>query len=157
MNDNEILGLLIYATELDGRHTPNEAKVYAWREVLDEGAPGMTVEFARDVIRKHYANQDVMLSPAMLVRAHREQRRSATDARLALSGSNSEAHCGRTDCACTHTEPCFKGWFDELPGVTSPCPVCRPTLANALDWCAPLGQRTDADYSRIRNRKWEDA
>jgi len=153
MTDEEILGLLIYANELDGRHSPNEAKVYAWQEVLEAGAPGMAVEFAKEQIKKHYGNYEVMLSPSMLVTAYRKSRRIAAEARIALEQDGPERHCQRTGCLCTHAEPCYKGWIDS-DYATSPCPICRSDLAFALDKVAPVGQRSEHDFSVIRNRHW---
>lgn len=151
MTDDEILGLLIYANELDGRHSPNEAKVYAWQEVLEQGAPGMTVQFAKDQIKKHYSLVDAMITPAVLVNAWKQARRIAAEARIAQEQHSPERHCGRTGCLCTHTEPCFKGWFDS-EYETSPCPVCRSSLAHVLAKVGPPGGRTDSDLSIIRHR-----
>lgn len=151
MNDADVLGLLIYANELDGRHSPNEAKVYAWQEVLQESAPNMNVGFARDTITKHYANTDVMLTPATLVSAWKRYVKFQSDTHISASASSSERHCGKANCICTHGEPCFKGWVD-YDTYTSPCRMCRGDLANALDQIAALGQRSDHDWSTLRHR-----
>ena len=155
MNDNDVLGLLIYANELDGRHSPNEAKVYAWQEALEAGARTMTVEFAKDFIRKHYGTTDAMLSPSMLVTAWNKSRRIAAEARLALEGNSAETHCGRGGCMCTHDDPCYKGWID-TDSSTSPCPICRTDLSFVLAKVGAPGNRTEADFSLIRNRQWGD-
>ena len=155
MNDNDVLGLLIYANELDGRHAPNEAKVYAWREVFDASAPGMDVQFAKDVIKRHYSLHETMVSPARLVQAWNANRRAATEARMAFQGSGKDAHCNRSACRCTHDEPCFKGWID-TDTSTAPCPMCRPGLLDTLLRVAPLGHRLEHDYSAIRSRTWVD-
>jgi len=155
MKDDEILGLLIYANELDGRHSPNEAKVYAWQEVLESGAPGMTVTFAKEQIKKHYGMMDTMLTPAMLVTAWKQARRIAAEARIATEQREPERHCGRAGCLCTHDEPCFKGWFD-TDYVTSPCPICRTDLAHVLTKVGGPGDRTESDWSQIRHRSWDN-
>lgn len=155
MNDNEVLGLLIYANELDGRHSPNEAKVYAWQEVLEAGAPGMTVEFAKEQIKKHYGIMDSMLTPSMLVTAWKVARRIAAEARIATEQREPERHCGKTGCLCTHGDPCFKGWMDS-DTVTSPCPVCRSDLSHVLAKVGDPGYRTDSDQSLIRHRHWAE-
>jgi len=155
MNDNDVLGLLIYANELDGRHAPNEAKVYAWQEALQEGAASLTVDFAKDFIRKHYANTDVMLSPSMLVTAWNKSRRIAAEARLALEHHNPETHCGRAGCRCTHEAPCYKGWID-TDYTTSPCAICRSDLSRVLTKIGPPGHRSASDFSLIRNRQWSE-
>ena len=151
MNANEVLGILIYANELDGRHSPNEAKVLAWQEVINSEAHAMTARFARETIAKHYAATDSMLSPSLLVKAWREHERNASDARVAKEGA-SETHCGRSGCSCGHDGDCFKGWVDS--DVTAPCPVCRPTLANAIYAMPSPGSRSSHDWAALRSRSW---
>ena len=152
MNDNDVLALLIYANELDGRHSPNELKVRAWREVFDSEAPGMTVDFAKDQVTRHYAITDVMLSPVVLVTAWKQHSRTVSESRLVARGA-SEAHCGRPGCDCVHSDGCFKGWLDRDDSVAA-CPICRPTLADALYKMPPPGQRSERDFSVLRNRMW---
>jgi hypothetical protein len=154
MNDTEVLGLLIYANELDARHSPNEAKVYAWQEVLQEGAPDLTMAFARDCIRSHYATLDVMITPAAIVQAWRKHARRTAEIRSATSIAEPDAHCGRPTCMCSHTAACFKGWIDQ-EHVTSPCPQCRPQLRAILAQVAPPGKRTEKDWTIIRLRELE--
>jgi hypothetical protein len=154
MTDAEVLGLLIYANELDGRHSPNEAKVLAWQDVLREAAPGMTVEFARDTIRNHYGATDAMLTPATLVASWKKHARYLSESRKALTDTSPERHCGRANCVCTHGDPCFKGWID-YEDATSPCRMCRGDLANTLDLIAPLGSRSEHDWATLRLRHLE--
>lgn len=154
MNDSEVLGLLIYANELDGRHSPNEAKVYAWQEVLQEGAPGLTLAFARDCIRKHYATLDTMISPSTIVQAWTKSRRVAAELRIGSTVNDPDAHCGISGCGCTHSEPCYRGWIDS-DWETSPCPRCRPTLKAILSRVPPPGSRQSHDWTLIRTREHE--
>lgn len=154
MNANDVLGLLIYANELDGRHSPNEAKVLAWQTVIASQAPGMTVDFAKEAITTHYARTDLMLSPVVLVTAWKQHTRSTNEARMARQGGV-ESHCGRGGCACTHTGECYKGWIDHDAG-TAPCPVCRPTLADAIYAMPEPGSRNEHDFATLRNRMWGD-
>lgn len=154
MTDAEVLGLLIYANELDGRHSPNEAKVLAWQDVLRDAASGMTVEFARDTIRNHYAATDAMLTPATLVASWKKHARYLSESRKALTDTSPERHCGKQNCVCTHGDPCFKGWID-FDDYTSPCRMCRGDLANTLDLIAPLGKRSDHDWATLRMRHLE--
>ena len=156
MNDSEVLGVLIYANELDARHSPNEAKVYAWQDVLREGAPELTLAFARDCIRKHYATMDDMVSPAMLVQAWRRHSRVTSEARLSEQKADLDAHCGRAHCLCPHTNHCYKGWIDSAH-ETSPCRHCRATLAHTLGKIGPPGTRSDHDWSVLRHRERESA
>lgn len=154
MNDTEVLGLLIYANELDARHSPNEAKVYAWQEVLQEGAPDLTLAFAKDAIRKHYATLDVMITPAMIVQSWRKGRAMTAQMRLASTVTDPDAHCGRAGCGCLHSGNCFKGWIDS-DTATAPCPQCRPRLAGVLATVAPPGHRNEHDLALIRLREHE--
>jgi hypothetical protein len=153
VTENDVLGLLIYANELDGRHAPNEAKVYAWKEVFDSGAPGMDAQFAKDEIRRHYSLTDEMVSPAKIIKAWKVKQRAQREARAAFEGDTYERHCQRGGCRCTHAEPCFKGWMDS-DTETSPCPMCRGDLADVLLTVAPLGRRSEHDYAAIRSRTW---
>lgn len=154
MNDSEVLGLLIYANELDGRHSPNEAKVYAWQEVLQEGAPDLTLAFARDCIRKHYATLDTMITPATIVTAWGRHRRVTNDLRLGTTVNDPDAHCGIGGCSCTHSNPCYRGWIDR-DWETSPCPRCRPRLAMILGKIPPPGSRQAHDWTLLRTRETE--
>jgi hypothetical protein len=158
MNDTEVLALLIYANELDGRHAPNEAKVYAWQEVLEENAQGMPLDFAKDVVKKHYAIHETMLSPSAVVRAWKDAKRMRAEARMALQESNIDAHCDRQGCLCTHEADCYKGWIDgKDTHRTVPCPICRASLSEVLNKIAPLGMRTANDMAMIRNRDKDHA
>lgn len=147
MNEEDVLSLLIFCNELDGRHSPNDIKVQAWREVFIQGAPDMPLTFARDAARRHYALLDAMITPSSFVRAWTKSQR-AQQASLA----DGEAHCQKGGCRCTHTNPCYRGWIDSVEGWTSPCPECRSSLSSVLDVIAPLGKRKEVDYSQIRNR-----
>lgn len=155
MTDDEILGLLIYANELDGRHSPNEAKIYAWREVLDAEAPGMTMAFAKEQITKHYGKMDTMLAPATLTNAWRAQRRIEAEARAARAGAEAERHCGKAGCQCAHTDPCYKGWID-TDYQTSPCRMCRYDLSEILYNIPEPGARSSHDHATIRNRTYAE-
>lgn len=157
MTDEDVLGLLIYANELDARHAPNEAKVYAWNEVFTDAAPNMPIAFAKEVIRAHYGKHEHMISPAIIVKAWKDNRRMKANAALALDADNVDAHCGMKDCHCTHTKPCFKGWIDGGEPHTTPCPVCRRSLSEVLSRVSVLGARTDYEQSMIRQRFYEGA
>lgn len=64
-----------------------------------------------------------------------------------------ERHCGMEACLCTHGDPCFMGWVDAVDGsTTSPCPICREDLARVLKEISPVGERTLADQSKLRQR-----
>jgi hypothetical protein len=153
MSDVDVLGLLIYATELDGRHTPNEVKVRAWADVFAAEAPGMTVEFAQEVVRKHYGQHDEMLTTGHLCRAWREDQRYQREAYAASENDAADASCFRAGCMCSHTDPCYRGWMDPPENDrTVPCPICRGDLAEVLAKVHPLGKRTPADGAMIRNR-----
>jgi hypothetical protein len=144
----DVLALLIYCNELDGRHSPNEAKVLAWGEVFESSAPGMTLSFAKAVAKSHYGKYDVMIAPSTFVtkwRQHQDLQASAN--------ATTERHCGKSSCVCTHSEPCYKGWMDHPENLwTQPCPVCRADLAQVLSKINPLGSRSQSDQASIRLR-----
>lgn len=151
MNAPDVLTLLLYCTELDQRHSPNEVKVAAWVDVFSNEAFGMGLEFAQGVARKHYAVLDEMISPAVFVRAWREHRRFTVASQPVLG--DSDRHCGKKTCVCTHGEPCYRGWIDfEGAGYTTPCGVCRADLRDALAKIPPPGQREQFHYEQVRNR-----
>jgi hypothetical protein len=152
MTTDDVLALLVYANELDGRHAPNDVKVLAWQEVINTEGRGMTLDFAKDQITRHYATTDVMLSPAVLVTGWRQKTRAENEARMSRQGGV-ERHCGRGGCVCTHTDECYKGWIDHDRG-TDACPVCRPSLADAIHAMPDPGSRSDHDFATLRNRMW---
>lgn len=144
MNEVDVGHLLLLLQELDGRHSANEAKVRAWHEMFREQASGMSLEFARETVKSHYAILDEMFTPAMLVRAFRKRSQ-------AHSGIESnDAHCRKSGCACTHSV-CFRGWID-YENLTSPCGVCRAELSEVLALIPPPGRRSEQDFARIRFR-----
>ena len=143
MSEQEIAALLVFLNELDGRHSPNEIKVRAWKEVFDSAAPMMHVSFAKSVAQQHYALLDDMITPSVFVRAWgmRQQGKEAFN----------EEHCRRRNCGCSH-QLCFRGWIDREDGKTAPCGICRAELHMALADMPPAGQRSDQDWARFRLR-----
>jgi len=150
MNTDDVLTILVYANELDGRHSPNEVKVMAWREVFQVEAPQMTLSFAKEHVTRHYAQTDEMLSPASLVKGWKDKTRSDRQAVLAGQGAL-EGHCGRGGCMCSHSGECFKGWIDHDRGA-DPCPTCRPSLADAVYAMPAPGSRSEHHFANLRNR-----
>jgi hypothetical protein len=149
MNSTEVLTLLAYCNELDGRHAPNEVKVRAWVDVFNQGAPDMPVAFARDVAKRHYAHIDDMITPSTFIRMWANHKKTRE---IAQNVNSSDAHCKRHDCRCTHTSPCYRGWLDNDEGTAVPCRVCRSSLADVLDRIPPRGMRQEHDFALIRNR-----
>jgi len=150
MNELEVARLLAFANGLDQRHGIDDVKVQAWYAAFAQEAPTITYSFAQTFASRHYATDEKgMLTPAHLVKGWREHQRMVSDREYVTEG---DAHCGRRTCECTHTGPCFKGWIDGVhEHATSPCRVCRPTLAAALDSVAPLGYRSQHDQTVIRS------
>lgn len=146
MNQKDVLALLVYCNELDGRHAPNELKVAAWTEVFDESAKGMTLPFAQNVARKHYSMTDDMVAPFVFVREWRNERRKFSLVDVQAHGRG----CGFAGCRCTHEEPCFKGWVDREDGsATAPCKQCRSELAGVLAVIPPPGMRRPSDWEKL--------
>lgn len=146
MTEQEILTLLVYLNELDGRHSPNEIKVKAWADVLNDSASDMDLQFARTTAKKHYALLEEMLTPAVLVRAWRLHRAAKKHGEPVP-----DSHCRKHSCQCSH-RVCYRGWIDSDDGKTWPCGVCRESLARVLSEIPPAGFRTEADWARVRFR-----
>lgn len=143
MTEQEVAALLVFLNELDGRHSPNEIKVRAWKEVFDQSARGMTTSFARDVAQQHYALLDEMITPSAFVRAWGLRRQ--------VSETFNDAHCRQRGCQCRH-QVCYRGWIDDEDGKTRPCGMCRSSLAQVLAEMPPPGQRNEQDWARLRFR-----
>lgn len=150
MNEKDVLALLIYCNELDGRHSPNELKVRAWHDVFRASSQAMTLPFAQEVARNHYATIEAMITPNVFVRAWRAHQQARSN--LAVDRDMADRHCRRSNCQCVHSEPCYRGWLDNDRGVAVPCPVCRGSLARVLAEIPPVGMRQEHDSARIRNR-----
>ena len=61
MNKQEVAILLTGIASVDDRFDPDEARVEAWAAILDSD---MTLEFARGLMIKHYANNVKPVMPA---------------------------------------------------------------------------------------------
>jgi hypothetical protein len=61
MDKLHIASLLVAIASVDDRFDPDEARVEAWTAILD---PDMTLEFARGLMIKHYANNTKPIMPA---------------------------------------------------------------------------------------------
>jgi hypothetical protein len=150
MNDTDVLGLLIYANELDGRISPNEVKVRAWADVINEHAPDMPVTFAQDVARKHYGKLDAMITPSVFVKAWHDRLfiRNAS----AIDRMDVDRHCGTPHCGCNH-HVCYRGWIDgEDSHRTQPCGTCRSDLFEMLLKMPPPGMRNSSDQAALQGR-----
>lgn len=150
MSPEDVLALLVYATELDGRHAPNAMKVAAWQDVINESAAGMTREFAQDQVRMHYARTSDMFAVSSLVSSW--SRRREFDSAKKVDSDSHESHCGRQGCACVHERGCFRGWHDFDDRVV-PCGVCRPGLLGVLEEIPSPGGRGASDFTRLRMRE----
>lgn len=150
MNKSEIALFLSFASTLDGRVPFDEAAIEAWALVLEKDMEG---KWASEFVKKHYARGDDMLIPSVMNRGWQESKRTRAQAVWSGDAEASDRHCRRTGCQCTHSAPCYRGWIDkEDNSSTSPCPVCRRSLADVLVTIAPLGLRDEHDFAAIRNR-----
>ena len=61
MNKQEVAILLTGIASVDDRFDPDEARIEAWSAILDSD---MTLEFARGLMIKHYANNVKPVMPA---------------------------------------------------------------------------------------------
>lgn len=153
MIEKDVLSLLIYCNELDGRHTPNELKVRAWADVFRESCSTMPLPFAIEIVKRHYSILDAMITPAVFVKAWAQHQ--SVQSSLNVDAEKSDRHCRKSECTCTHDGPCYRGWLDNDRNVAVPCPNCRRSLAKVLSEIPPPGLRKDHDMARIRTRELE--
>lgn len=151
MRQAEVAALLVYANGLDQRQGTDDVKVQVWFDFFQSEAPDIDPAWAKGVIAHHYGQSSDMLTPAHLTTAWRKRKRLRAENEA--SGHAGEAACPFPGCMCAHTDGCFKGWLDgDGSGPTSPCPICRPSLATVLAQVGDPGTRTAADSAMIRNR-----
>lgn len=120
-----------------------EVKIAAWESLLD---PAITFPWVRERLVAHYRASDEQVTPAMLNQAWRTEQSAQAQTQV----FDSERHCGRAACTCSHTEPCMKGWLDDEDGKAHPCGRCRPWLSRRLAQVPQPAKRTDADGYRLR-------
>jgi len=149
VNKTEVAALVALLNRTNPLNTFDEAKVDTWFVVFKEEAPDMEASFVMRWAAKRASSTDDLTLPSHVVKAWKDHKVYQHD--VTLVGTQSEAHCKQPDCQCTHTGGCYKGWFDS-DYTTTPCPVCRSSLSLVLQEVAPLGYRTEVDYTRIRTR-----
>jgi hypothetical protein len=69
MTQTEIAILLALANGHDQRQGIDDVRVQAWWDLLNQEAPDMPFEFAKETINRHYALVTGMVMPAHLVTA----------------------------------------------------------------------------------------
>jgi hypothetical protein len=74
MKEVEVAVLLALANGHDQRHGTDDIKVQAWYALLEQEAPGMTLEWAKGRVNHHYARSTEMLMPAHLVTQWKRRR-----------------------------------------------------------------------------------
>lgn len=152
MRQTEVAALLVYANGLDQRQGTDDVKVQVWFDFFQTECPDIDPAWAKGVIAHHYGQSSDMLTPAHLTTAWRKVR-SARREREAVESHRTEAACPFPGCRCAHIDGCYKGWIDgDGTGPTSPCPICRPSLAEVLDRVGSGAHRTPAESAMIRNR-----
>lgn len=64
-----------------------------------------------------------------------------------------DRHCRRPGCPCTHGAGCYRGWIDlETDNLTTPCPTCKPELADRLSKVPDPGLRDEGDLAKLAGR-----
>jgi len=115
---------------IDTINTYGEYPIKAGADSIAEWALALRdvpMQSALESVRKHYATNDTRITPRIV--------RSIHNAALAANRPRlvNEAHCGLADCVCTHDSGCFKGWTNDTAHTTTPCPYCRPELAEKVE------------------------
>jgi hypothetical protein len=150
MSVEQVGELLKVAQRFDGR-TIAEGNIEGWLLAL----AGLTYRECTAALIQHYANETAFAMPAHLrriVNASRDAERPRT--------ADTESHCGRPSCQCTHTAPCEYGWVPSKTVVDSvaPCPTCKPGRQGQpgetrQQWMARL-QRQDIHWLREKRKKY---
>ena len=152
MNLQETTALVGLLAQYQPQQTGPEA-VAAWGEALDVDMDlGWAVRFVRDWAASN-TEQGKKLLPGNLNRAWIDSRAIERNRRdLAEQRERLDSHCGKRGCPCTHGGGCYRGWIDRDydSHATSPCPVCRGSLASVLTQVPAPGSRTGADMELIR-------
>lgn len=86
MRQAEIAVILVLANGHDQRQGIDDVRIEAWADLLNQEAPLMDVDFARQFVNKHYASSTEMLMPAHLVTAWKSYRRSIVDQPVLTTG-----------------------------------------------------------------------
>lgn len=118
MTIREVGELLKTAQRYDGR-TIAEGNVEGWILAL----VGLRYKECTAAIIQHYANETAFVMPAhvrCIVNTNRDHERPPAP--------DTESHCGRPSCRCTHTDPCDYGFVPSVTvqGGMVPCPICSP-------------------------------
>lgn len=130
----------------------DEVAVEMWHASLDED---MSAAFATSFIAQHYADptlgQDKVM-PGHVNKAWRDYRRRQSVPQLPRGAEASDRHCGRQSCTCTHTDPCYRGWMDDVADAAVPCRKCRQELHDLIAGMPEPGARSSADMAVLRGR-----
>lgn len=130
----------------------DEVAVEMWHASLDEDMPAA---FAAQVIARMYAEDPdrKSLLPGHINREWRGYKNRQATLGPPESAEARDRRCHVAECACTHSEPCYRGWLDDQgDGMAVPCRSCRPGLADVLATMPPPGSRTQADFARLTAR-----
>ena len=63
-----------------------------------------------------------------------------------------DGHCDWTECRCTHSGGCYRGWLDNDQGVAVACPNCRPGLSDMIHDMPERGQRKQSDTAVLSDK-----
>ena len=93
MDKLHIASLLVAIASVDDRFDPDEARVEAWTAILD---PDMTLEFARGLMIKHYANNTKPIMPADFNHPWRNFRKEQEDKQWFIELENNKKELTET-------------------------------------------------------------
>lgn len=79
MRQADVATLLALANSHDPRQRLDDIRVQGWWDLLQQEAPDMPYEFARERINRHYALMTEMLMPAHLITAWRTHKQRGRD------------------------------------------------------------------------------
>lgn len=79
MRQAEIATLLALANGHDSRQRVDDIRVQAWFDLMQQEAPDMPYEYAREQVNRHYALMTDMLMPAHLITSWRNYKQRHRD------------------------------------------------------------------------------
>lgn len=151
MRPDDAARLITFTGMLDARVDPASdtdaaAKAVAWASTIVDNAP---LPFCQQVASDYYAQvRTDPITPGHFNMAWADHQRRQ---RQTTATVYTDAHCGRSDCPCTHDSGCVKGWLDRPDATTTtPCPRCRPWTAQRVQTVPPPGRRDQGDLAYLR-------
>lgn len=148
----------------DEKKARHSRAIAAGSEVGDERVP--MPEWFKAAMWDAFGTTDMAKAGANPKRLTGDQIQAIFDSAAQLGGHDPaavrrglDAHCDWTECRCSHSAGCYRGWLDNDQGVAVACPNCRPGLSDMIRNMPDRGQRKPSDTAVLGDknrdsRKW---